>query len=408
MVSYRFPVPKTPDDFEDMVCALYREELNDKEIKRFGRRGQAQNGVDIYSPQNRRGIQCKNKGLGEELTEAECLKEIGKAETFTPELKHYIIATTAKKDAEIQKVILNLSETRKQSGKFTVEVVSWEDLGELFNAYPEVMGRYYPGRHLEYKAMQKDIQDVRKNQEVYHEEVKEQNEELKAKVEIMNGGLAHLISDCITKERHLEIDESKELLAAFKPCTAFDLLERLKKRIWEEAPKRIKFRILTNMASAKLQLSDEKTAVELFLEALKYDEEDEKALTNAAIANILLEEYEEADKILQKVIDKNPINGIAYSLRVEILSSQGVKYKDIIEKIPEKLNEDKDVTYSVAVAASREKEYQDAAIWARKSLNVEANPRVQEFLGSMRLENEEKNPEFGGMGVKGSNLHFTL
>lgn len=58
------PIPKSWDEFEDIVWNLYTRKWSDPHAKRFGRQGQGQYGIDIYGqPAYLHGqyaaIQCK-------------------------------------------------------------------------------------------------------------------------------------------------------------------------------------------------------------------------------------------------------------------------------------------------------------------------------------------------------------
>ncbi|WP_442786351.1 restriction endonuclease [Leptothoe sp. PORK10 BA2] len=63
------PKPKSWDEFEDIVWEVYARKWQDPHTQRYGRSGQAQNGVDIYGQQNSSkssnsyiAIQCKRYG----------------------------------------------------------------------------------------------------------------------------------------------------------------------------------------------------------------------------------------------------------------------------------------------------------------------------------------------------------
>jgi hypothetical protein len=103
--------PKYWEEFEDLCLDLFREIWGDPTAQKNGRRGQAQHGTDIWgtprSPGDKlHGVQCKVKDavLGAEVTEAELRSEVHKAKNFTPKLAHWILATTAPKDAKIESV----------------------------------------------------------------------------------------------------------------------------------------------------------------------------------------------------------------------------------------------------------------------------------------------------------------
>jgi hypothetical protein len=126
------PIPKSWDEFEDIVADIYVREWADKHLQRNGRAGQRQNGVDIfgrpaYANGLRAGIQCKR--LEErKLTSATIKAEVKKAESFEPPLFEFIVVTTDKRDALVQKAVRVLNDERTNDGKFAVHVVFWEDV----------------------------------------------------------------------------------------------------------------------------------------------------------------------------------------------------------------------------------------------------------------------------------------
>src|SRR6056297_2691242 len=93
--------PENWQDFESLCKKLWGEiwEIPDK-IKKNGRLGQEQAGVDVYGkPKGEHdywGIQVKGKDgyTHAKLTESEILIEIEKTKKFKPKLRVYIIATT--------------------------------------------------------------------------------------------------------------------------------------------------------------------------------------------------------------------------------------------------------------------------------------------------------------------------
>ena len=101
--------PSNWQDFEKLCKLLWGEVwCCEDTIKRHGRQGQNQHGVDVYAYVDKYngycGIQCKGKDdySNAQLTEAEIDAEIAKALTFEPELRVLLFATTANKDAKIE------------------------------------------------------------------------------------------------------------------------------------------------------------------------------------------------------------------------------------------------------------------------------------------------------------------
>ena len=89
------------------------------------------------------GVQCKNTVDGISLATVKA--EIASAEAFEPKLDRLYIATTAKRDAVLQKDVREISKQRAaQAGLFKVDVLFWDDIcqdlakddGIFFNTIP--------------------------------------------------------------------------------------------------------------------------------------------------------------------------------------------------------------------------------------------------------------------------------
>lgn len=126
-------------DFESLCKKLWGEIWNCSEIKKNGRAGQSQNGVDICGvPKGESqfyGIQCKGKDeyTDKQFTENEILREIENAKQFKPDLKKLYFTTTAVKDAKIEAFIREKNIEHLNAGLFEVHLFSWEDIVELID-----------------------------------------------------------------------------------------------------------------------------------------------------------------------------------------------------------------------------------------------------------------------------------
>jgi hypothetical protein len=143
--------PKSWKTFEEMCHALFKKVWNDPLAQLNGRTGQAQHGVDVFgSPNGDRalfhGVQCKGKdqNYGGIPTLTEIKKEVAKAENFSPNLMHWIFATTAPSDAKLQRAARELSIERKKSGKFSIDILGWEEIIALLASEPSVRTQFYP------------------------------------------------------------------------------------------------------------------------------------------------------------------------------------------------------------------------------------------------------------------------
>ncbi|MGG7664030.1 hypothetical protein [Dyadobacter sp. BHUBP1] len=131
--------PTNWQDFETLCKKLWGEIWNCAEIKKNGRSGQNQNGVDVYGIPSGEiqyyGIQCKGKDeyTHRQFTEPEIIEEIDKAKLFQPPLKKLYLATTAVKDAKTEEFVRAQNLSSIKAGMFEIHLFCWEDIVELID-----------------------------------------------------------------------------------------------------------------------------------------------------------------------------------------------------------------------------------------------------------------------------------
>jgi hypothetical protein len=129
-----------------MVLDAMRLRWGDADARRNGRRGQRQNGVDIYgrdmSTKENAGAQAKNS---ETITEATIHDEISKAETFIPPLGKYYFALSGPRDSDVEKLVRLLSDSREATGRFSVEILFFDDICQEICARPDLVAKHWPG-----------------------------------------------------------------------------------------------------------------------------------------------------------------------------------------------------------------------------------------------------------------------
>jgi hypothetical protein len=131
--------PENWPDFETLCKKLWGEIWQCPEIKKNGRNGQNQNGIDIVGTPKGEveyyGIQCKGKDhyTTAKLTSNEIDIEIDKALHFTPKLKKFYIATTANKDVSIEEYVRIKDLENRKVGLFEIHLYSWEDIVDLID-----------------------------------------------------------------------------------------------------------------------------------------------------------------------------------------------------------------------------------------------------------------------------------
>lgn len=163
----QIPRPRHWQEFEELCLALFREVWKDTLAQKHGRTGQPQHGVDVWGAVdgNRstfQGVQCKGKdeSLGARLTEAELIAEIGKADKFEPALEHWVLATTAPADAEIQRIAREISVSRESHDRFTVQVMGWSDIESLLFKHVAVLEQFYPELGLDATTLARAVRQI--------------------------------------------------------------------------------------------------------------------------------------------------------------------------------------------------------------------------------------------------------
>lgn len=143
------PKPTSEDEFETIVLALYRRIWGDPGARRNGKRGQAQDGVDIYGRPGQgdrwTGVQARLKTKADaRVTRVELRAEVEKAKAFKPPLADYIIATTADDDVVVLEEARIITSEHLALGLFTVTVDGWGELSRRLGEFPDVLATYYP------------------------------------------------------------------------------------------------------------------------------------------------------------------------------------------------------------------------------------------------------------------------
>ncbi|MBP6860772.1 MAG: hypothetical protein KBC57_00260 [Neisseriaceae bacterium] len=156
--SSNIPTPKNWDEFEDITLSALQVRWSNSELFRNGRQGQRQDGVDIYGNNSSGsfvGVQCKNTTKG--ITEQIVMDEIKNAESFTPLISELVIATTADRDANLQKKVRNVSDDRQSQNLFTVSLLFWDDICQNLAEDEDKFFMHYPQlKPKENKALKHD------------------------------------------------------------------------------------------------------------------------------------------------------------------------------------------------------------------------------------------------------------
>jgi len=129
--QYQLPKFKNESDFETFCLDLFKAVFKDSSGDKYGRKGQAQHGIDLYFPQAKKVIQCKVRS--DKLTLTEVKEDIEKFKSFPHENYKICFATTADRDKNLQDECLKLN----------TQIYGWENLLELLDTNLDIFHRYF-------------------------------------------------------------------------------------------------------------------------------------------------------------------------------------------------------------------------------------------------------------------------
>ena len=177
-----------------------------------------------------------------------------------------------------------------------------------------------------------------------------------------NLSISDAVTTAVAAEYQSAIDNALDLLKEGRPQFALNLLENLKQHIWPNADEITKFRILTNMAAAQFALNKMQEGALLLIEALQYNPDDEAALSNCALAYLLLGETDEAVTYVRKTLEKNPVNTSAYAVLVGS-STEAETLEEVIDKVPKHLRETPQIADAISQIARQRLDFEEAKKW---------------------------------------------
>lgn len=296
--------------FEEFCKDLWKDILKDYTVERYGTRGQSQDGVDVacISKDEIIGIQCKRV---ETLTKSKIDTEINLAKNFKPKLDKYIIATTLKKDKNLQTHVYNRSIENEHNGLFKIEIIFWDGLiDKIFNESSiDLFKKYFPEQSL-------DVSEISQMLNYISTQFKEMNYKT---VENSLNFIKESINIKTNKNKYeLYILEGKYLSL----CRKF------------------------------------KKAGEKYIKAYEVSSKDIKSKYYYALGLFYNENIKESKNICNEILKEDSLNQYAYSLLVLI---------DKDTKIPQELIDSPQINYNLGINAYLDKDYKKAYNFFKKS-----------------------------------------
>ena len=388
--------PKDWQDFERKARVLFVHHLNDPLTVNNGRAGQAQHGVDVYGcrggdPNKMVGIQCKGRdaNFAEPISEKELRDEVEKSDLFEPSLSEFILITTAPDDAKIQAVARKITKERFDAGKLLrVDVWGWGRLEAEIVRYVETLRLFDPDRTLTTDAILQGIGEINAKADASSEDLSQ----IKAAISHVQQSMQRpqglekysnpeTLADPIL---NAELDTYRDYLKSGESKIALDLLEKFKSKHWEESSPWIKFRIVSNMASALADQGREAEAASLFFEAVTYQPDLPLAQANVALGHLLKKEVSEAKAAALSALQKNSDNAEAVSYLIQ--ASQNDEAFDPLEVIPASLEDNKVVLAGLAFVYRAQNDPRWLDVAQKLEAQSEGDPILERTIADAELE----------------------
>lgn len=406
LAATQIPKPADEQAFERASAVLWRCLLGDPSVQRNGRRGQRQNGVDLSgwrdgNPDRLVGIQCKLKGDGQFLGEAEVREELRKALTFKPALQEYFITTTAPDDVAMQELARELTlELRKQGRMLLVYIWGWNTLEEHISEHQEALRAFDPSYGVFGAELLHRTEELKALQATISTEVSGGFSSVTAYLQRIETSLAVSPGDAtITAkdfESHLdaEIDNLRDLVTDGKPRTALPLLEKLLERIGTTASGRILFRVKANIANCHIAMGDQAKGTSLLLEAYEHAPDEPKAAANKGYALLLRGDWRKLTDFATEALKADPTNEVLAGYLVQAARFD-TTVTDPLRLVPEALRTSLAVTIAHVFFLrhrSSDPTWREAARNARESYPDDEH--AQQFAADADLDEIVQDPEF--------------
>jgi tetratricopeptide (TPR) repeat protein len=346
-ISVKYPPPEDWPKFQRLCQRVLQRLWHSGNVEIYGRVGQKQHGVDLLDVSGTRPLragQCKLYDASKSLSDREIRAEVQKAETFPVELDFYLIMTTAQMSTESQLAVLAINREHKEKGLFEVGLMGWGAINDFLNENSDIAEEFYGGLSPHSaELIDSKLEEVRTIARSTLERVS---------VSASLGGIDG------------EIDLAKTHIEKYDYQVARVLLERLRERHWSDLTDRQKFRVVTNLATARLMQGDIAKAAALYLEAKLYQLDDQKAWENEVLAHQLLDEPEKAFDLADRVRERWPQSGRATAIWVAN-SPRDRRVADLEAEIPVSLLEDVEVCLVMARRAAAEGDFLRAERFSR-------------------------------------------
>jgi tetratricopeptide (TPR) repeat protein len=336
-----YPLPRSADEFERLCLKLLRRHWQLPQLERFRDPEREQKGINLIEISGRprlAAVKCELRDMRTALTVAEIKDAVDMAASLKLPIGRFVIATTAAKPEGLQRSLYDLNRANRAGGISAIEVLTWEDLEELLDEYPQLLTDF---------GTAAKRQALTRADAVIH---------LEARCEPAAAGPSDALGE--------EISAAAAFLESRQHQLARLSLLRIREQKWPQLSNGDKFRVMTFLASAWLKEGDPRKAAMLLIAAKSLQPEDENACTNEALAHELLGERDRAFALADKLRMQFPSSGRAVALWLNN-APHTLDARSLEENVAPELGSDPEVAVVMARRALVDGHYERAERYSR-------------------------------------------
>jgi tetratricopeptide (TPR) repeat protein len=207
---------------------------------------------------------------------------------------------------------------------------------------------------------------------------------LDRKVDVLQPALIKLLGNDYSRD----LNYPKELIEENNHVQALKYLHKFKEEKWDNSNDLIKYKLLTNIGICQLQLFDEAQAAGNFIEALKYNPNDEKAISNASLGYTLKGNKFKFQELFAKAKELEIESELLFTCLI-LNESKEVELTELVEKIPTSFLKSSQICYSICSFAKEQRSKVEALKWLLLAIenNIDSDKVLfNGTLGTVLLE----------------------
>jgi len=174
------------------------------------------------------------------------------------------------------------------------------------------------------------------------------------------------ISLLLTGDFNKELDEIFEYKSKGQQRTGLILFAKFKEKNWDRLSDHEKYRVCALMGLCHIDLLENEEASKLFLEGLRYQPDNPKAIDFAIVGYNIVEDFDASRTLIEKglAIDPNNVGTIASMIRL----NQHKTLEVLLESVPVQLHNDPEIAFNIALSFKKKGNYENSITWAQIAL----------------------------------------